>query len=123
MFIDGKIGLYLSGRWMYPKIKETAKFPLGIVSFPGVVTADASGWAISKNSKHKKEAIKFVKYLSSKESIDYFTKTGLIVPARVDSSKLIKEQAFFDAIKKSVPNNVDKNFSKKRDELNKNLFN
>ena len=123
MFLDGKLGLYLSGRWLYPKISENAVFPYGIVTFPGVVTADASGWAISKNSKHKAEAVKFVKYLSSKESIDYFTKSGLIVPARKDSAKNIKEQAFIDAIEKSVPNNVDKNFSKQRDELNKKIFN
>ena len=122
MFLDGKLGLYLSGRWMFPKISETAKFPYGIVTFPGTVTSDASGWAISKNSKHKKEAEKFVRYLSSKESIDYFTDSGLIVPARIDSSKKIKEQAFLDAIQKSIPNNTDKNFNKTRDELNKKLF-
>lgn len=122
MFLDGKLGLYLSGRWLYPKISENADFPFGIVTFPGVVTADASGWAISKNSKHKAEAVKFVKYLSSKESIDYFTKTGLIVPARKDSANSIKERAFIEAIKKSVPNIVDKNFSKQRDKLNKQLF-
>lgn len=123
MFIDGKLGLYLSGRWMFPKISETAKFPFGTVTFPGTVTADASGWAISKNSKHKDASVNFVKYLSSKDSIDYFTDTGLIVPARVDSSKRIKEQAFLDAINKSVPREHDKNFNKTRDKLNKELFN
>ena len=123
MFLDGKLGLYLSGRWLYPKIKETASFPYGIVVFPGVVTADASGWAISKNSKHKSEAANFVKFMSSKQSIDYFTSSGLIVPARIDSSKAVKEKAFLDAIQKSVPNNVDKSYSKKRDELNKQIFN
>ena len=122
MFLDGKLGLYLSGRWMFPKISKTANFPYGIVTFPGIVVADASGWAITKNSKHKEQAIKFVKYLSSKESIDYFTKTGLIVPARIDSAKQIEEQAFIDAIQKSVPNNVDKNYSRKRDEINKKMF-
>lgn len=123
MFLDGKLGLYLSGRWMYPKISENAGFPYGIVTFPGVVTSDASGWAISKNSKHKAGAINFVKYLSSKESIDYFTESGLIVPARIDSSHNIKEKAFLDAIEKSVPNVVGKDFSKQRDTLNKKLFN
>ena len=108
---------------MYPKISENANFPYGIVTFPGTVSSDASGWAVSKNSKHKNQAVKFVRYLSSKGSIDYFTQSGLIVPARIDSSKNIKEQAFLEAINKSVPNNVDKNFSKTRDELNKKLFN
>ena len=122
MFLEGKLALYLSGRWMYPKISTNAKFPYGVVTFPGVVTADASGWAISKSSKHKAAAINFVKYLSSKESIDFITKSGLIIPARIDSSEIIREQAFLDAIKKSIPNNIDKNFSKQRDELNKELF-
>ena len=122
MFLDRKLGLYLSGRWMFPKISETANFKYGIVTFPGTVTSDASGWAVSKQSKHKTEALKFVKYMSSKESIDYFTDTGLIVPARIDSSKKIKEHAFIDAISKSVPNHTDKNFNKTRDKLNKQLF-
>ena len=122
MFIDGKLGLYLSGRWMYPKISETAKFPFGIVTFPGIVTADASGWAISKSSKHKEEAKKFVKYLSSKGSIDYITESGLIVPARTDSAQLIKEKPFLDAIEKSVPNKTDKNFNKTRDAMNRKLW-
>ena len=65
MFLDGKLGLYLSGRWMYPKISEMAKFPYGVVTFPGTVTADSSGWAISKNSKHKTEAVKFALFLTN----------------------------------------------------------
>ena len=122
MFLDEKLGLYLSGRWMFPKIRESAEFPYGIVPFPGTVTSDASGWAISKKSKHKKEALKFVGYLSSKESMDYFTDTGLIVPARIDSSEKITEKAFLKAIQKSVSNKTDKNFNKTRDKLNKKLF-
>ena len=122
MFLEGKLGLYLSGRWMFPKINEAANFPYGIAVFPGLTYADASGWAVSKKSKNKAEAIKFVQYLSSKPSIGYFTKSGLIVPARIDSSKQIKENAFLYAIKKSLPHNVDKNFSKSRDELNRKYF-
>ena len=122
MFIDGKLGLYLSGRWMMPKIKEKAKFPFGTVVFPGIVSADASGWAVSKKSKNKEAAIDFVKYMSSKESIDFITDTGIIIPARKDSSKKIKEKAFITAITKSVPHNVDKNYSKQRDELNRTFF-
>lgn len=54
MFLDGKIAFYLSGRWMYPKIEESAKFPWSVVNFPGKVPADASGWAVSKDSKHQR---------------------------------------------------------------------
>lgn len=125
MFLDGKLALYQSGRWMYPKIKETAKFPFGIVKFPGFVPADASGWAISKESKHKEAALKFVKFISSKESIEYFTKTGLIVPARKDASKLLdnpEEREFLEAIKYSRPHHLSKNYRQERDLANKKLF-
>ena len=122
MFIEGRIGLYLSGRWMYPKINESVKFPYGIITFPGVTPADASGWAISKKTKHKDSAVKFIRFLSSKGSIDYFTRTGLIVPARIDSSEIIKEPAFLKAIEKSEPNITDKNYNKYRDNMNKFLW-
>lgn len=122
MFLDGKIALYLSGRWLYPKINENAKFPFGIIAFPGITYSDASGWAISKRTKHKKAAELFVKYISSKECIEYFTSSGLIVPARKDINNK-PEQAFYNAVKNSVPHNTDKNFNKKRDKLNKELFN
>lgn len=125
MFLEGRLTFYMSGRWMYPKISETAKFPFGVIIFPGKVPCDGSGWAISKKSKHKNAAKLFVKYLSSKESIDYFTETGLIVPARIDSSKKLdneNEKAFLRAIESSIPMDIDKTFPKKRDKLNKELF-
>ena len=124
MFLDGKIGLYLSGRWMYPKISQTASFPFGIVKFPGSVPADASGWAISKKSKHKAESLRFVKFLSSKEGIDYFTQTGLIVPARKDCAGSLKEgEAFFEAIASSKVVPVGRDYKRITDRKNKELFN
>jgi len=122
MFLDKKIVFYLSGRWMYPKIKECADFEFGVIPFPGVTTSDASGWAISKNSKHKEKAFRFLKYISSKESIKYFADTGLIVPARNDV-KFDFSEPFYNGIQKSIPNKTDKNYNKKRDKLNKELFN
>ena len=126
MFIQGKLAFYMSGRWMYPKISETKNFPFGIIVFPGFISIDASGWAISKNSKHKDSAKLFIKYLSSKKSIDYFTTTGLIVPARKDSAQKLnnkEEKAFLDAIEKSKILQRDKNYPKKRDKMNKEIFN
>jgi len=125
MFLDEKLAFYLSGRWMYPKINESAKFPFGIITFPATVPADSSGWAISKKTKHKDAAILFIKFLSSKESIDYFTKSGLIVPARKDSSELLnntKERVFIEAISKSQRVERGKDYNKQRDMLNKQYF-
>ena len=122
MFLDGKIALYLSGRWMYPKISEKAEFPFGIVNFPGKVPADASGWAISKDSKHKEEALRFIQFLSSKE--DYFTQTGLIVPARKDSARIMKDgEAFLKAVDNSEVIPVSKDYKRITDRKNKELFN
>ncbi len=114
MFLDKKIAMYLSGRWMYPKISEKADFNWAVVTFPGDkgVPCDSSGWAISKNSKHKDSAKKFVQYLSSEKSSEYFTQTGLIVPARIKTSNLIEEKAFLNAIKTSVKTPINKDYKK-----------
>lgn len=124
MFLEGKIGYYLSGRWMYPKISESADFSWGIVNFPGTVPADASGWAISKSSGHKAAAMKFINYLSSEKSSKYFAQTGLIMPARIDSSKYVKDsEVFLKAIENSKVMPIDKDYKKNRDKINKELFN
>lgn len=123
MFIDGKIGLYLSGRWLYKKISDSANFDWDVILFPGIVPLDASGWAISKDTKHKESAEKFVRFLASKESSEYFMNTGLVVPARIDVSKQIDNEVFLKAIKKSKPLSVDKNYRKMVDKMNKKFFN
>lgn len=92
MFLEGKLAMHLSGRWLVPKYRTDAKFDWNVINFPSgdkgsIVPLDASGWAISKNSKHKKEALRLINYLASKESIEKFTQSGLIVPARVDVAK------------------------------------
>lgn len=123
MFLAGKVGLYLSGRWMYPKIKQEAKFNWDVIVFPGIVPLDSSGWAISKESKHKDSAKKFVEYLASEKSSEYFLSTGLIVPARINVAKKIDEKVFLDSISNSQVLKIDKNYRKKIDKLNKELFN
>ena len=122
MFLNGDIGLYLSGRWLYPKIKEKAEFDWDIITFPGITPLDASGWAISKSSKHKKEAREFINYLSSKTTNEYFMQTGLIVPARIDVAQNIDNKVFLKAINQSKTINYDKDFRKKADKINKKLF-
>lgn len=63
MFLENKIAMHLSGRWLVPKYREDAKFNWNVINFPAgdkgsIVPLDASGWAISKNSKHKKRSTK-----------------------------------------------------------------
>jgi len=129
MFIDKKICLYLSGRWMYPKILEKADFNWFVINFPYGkygVPCDASGWAISKESKHKQAANKFVQFISNKENIELFTQTGLIVPARKECAHLLyndkhNEKIFIDVIQKSEKHIVTKDYKKITDIINKSL--
>lgn len=124
MFLDKKIALYLSGRWMYPKITEKADFAWEILPFPETTSLDASGWAISKTSKHKEAAEKFVKFLASKESADYFAQTRLLVPARKNSAKILdneKERVFLDSIENSRKTPVTKDYKRITDRINKEL--
>ena len=107
MFINGELAMYLGGRWMVPKFRQSIDFDWDIIQFPVMGNAklyfDASGWAIAKNSKNKTNAVKFIKYLSSKSTIDEFTKSGLIIPARADS---FYDSIFLDSSKKPYNTNV-----------------
>ena len=133
MFLQGKLAMHLSGRWLVPKYRETAQFDWDVAPFPkgtkgSIVPLDASGWAISSKSKHKKEAMQLVKYLSSKESLQKFSKNGLIVPARIDSAnskafldgnKPQNAEVFLDIIETSKPTPVNPNYYEILDDINK----
>lgn len=135
MFIDGEIGMYLSGRWMVPKFRETIPFDWDVVSFPAneknKVLVDSSGWAIAKNSKNKQSAIKLINFLSSKESIEKITESGLIIPARVDvaysESFLCEEKkpknsiVFIQMLKNAKPTPTNPNYQRINDILNEQL--
>ena len=131
MFLQGKIAMHLTGRWLVPKYRETAEFDWDIARFPkgdkgSIVPLDASGWAISKSSKHKDSARKLVYYLSSKENSKKFTKSGLIVPARkdvaettsfLDNQKPHNAKLFIDIIDDAKPTPVSVDYKEIQDNL------
>lgn len=134
MFLQGKLALQVSGRWLVPKYLTDAKFNWGVINFPSgdagsVVPLDASGWAIAKSSKHKKEAMRLIEFLSSKNSIERLSKSGLIVPARIDvaEDEFLNNQnsiqntkmahVFVDVIKTSKPTPVSVNYSEIQDKI------
>ena len=131
MFLQGRLAMHLSGRWLVPKYREDAKFDWDVVNFPkgsagSVVPLDASGWAVAKSSKHKPQAIRLVKYLSSKTASEQFTKSGLIVPARIevansktflDGQKPKNAAVFLDVIETSKPTPVNVNYREVLDML------
>lgn len=134
MFLQQKLAMHLSGRWMVPKYRSTAKFDWDIINFPSgkagsIVSLDASGWSLSKTSKNKAEAIKLIQYLSSGENIAKMTSSGLITPARIDVStssafldgKPKSSKIFLESIKTAKPTPVSKNYSELTDNLNDKL--
>lgn len=118
MFINGKLAMYLSGKWMMPKFKEAISFKWDIIEFPSSqgnkVYADASGWAVSKKSQNKDNAIKLVQYLSSATSSQKFQQIGLITPARINNSE---HNIFTDMIKNTKPTPTNKSYGKINDIL------
>ncbi len=130
MFINQKLAMYISGRWMFPKFQETIHFNWDIMPFPASdknkVYIDSSGWAISRNSKHKQEALQFITFLSSEDSINKLTKTGLIIPALKSSCNKIhnssqNSQIFIDLMKYSKPTPVNENYSFINDIINEKI--
>lgn len=130
MFLQQKIAMQVSGRWLVPKYRTTADFNWDIINFPegkagSIVPTDASGWAISKSSKNKTEALKFIEYLSDKENITKMTASGLITPARIDvanSKEFLRGKPqssyiFLDVIKMSKPTHVEKDYGELTDNL------
>ena len=131
MFLQGRLAMHLSGRWLVPKYRQDAEFNWDIVGFPSgtsgsITPLDASGWAIAKSSKHKAQATKLIKYLSSKNSIERLTQSGLIVPARIDvaNSRIFLDnnaphnaKVFLNTIETSVPTPVSVDYKEKTDKL------
>lgn len=133
LFMQEKIAMQINGRWSVPRFRKDIKFNWDIAQFPkgakgSIVDADSSGWAISQQSKHKKEAWRFIKFLASYSSISSFTKDGLIIPARIDVANsnifLNKNQKpqhsdlFLKIIPKSIPTPANKNYKEITDVLN-----
>lgn len=135
MFLQQKLGMYISGRWMVPKLREEADFDWDVTQFPkgtngSIVQLDASGWAIAKSSKHKEEAQKLVNYLASSKNSEKFATNGLIVPARKDASrskyfldgqKPVHSKIFLDIIETSKPTPVTVDYREITDKLKKSM--
>ena len=135
MFLQQKLGMYISGRWMVPKLRNEADFDWDVAQFPkgtngSIVQLDASGWAIAKSSKHKEEAQKLVNYLASSQNSEKFATSGLIVPARKDASrskyfldgqKPVHSKIFLDIIETSKPTPVTVDYREITDKLKKSM--
>lgn len=135
MFLQEKLAMHICGRWLVPKYRESANFNWDIAPFPkgsagSIVPLDASGWTISAGSKHKEESMRLIKYLSSKESLEKMSASGLIVPARIDAAnskyfldggKPENAKVFLDIIETSKPTPVSINYNEVLDRTKQKL--
>jgi multiple sugar transport system substrate-binding protein len=132
LFMQGKIAMHLNGRWAVPRFRQDANFNWDIAQFPAgvagsVVDVDASGWAMSKKSKNKRAAWRFILFLSSERMSKNFTKGGLIIPARKSiansdyflqkNQKPQNSQVFLNAINSGKPTPVNKNYQELLDKI------
>ena len=119
--------MHVCGRWLVPKYRSEADFDWDIVQFPqgrngSVTSIDSSGYAIYAYSKRQNAAMRFVKYISSKESLQKLAQSGLIVPARKDVAyssifldpnlKPHNSKVFIETIEKGKVTPVNKNYQK-----------
>lgn len=69
MFTAGRIGMIITGNWAFTNFMEKAKFPWDVTVEPGNKNKAchffANGYVINKASKHQKEALRWITWLSS----------------------------------------------------------
>lgn len=109
-FAAGKIAMRITSGWAYQMyIDNLDNWALAAIpQFPagrqGLVANDA--WHIYQGSKHPEEAWKLIKFLSSRESIEYFTQQTLFGPARISALPPYAEY-LADSLGMSVPEVID----------------
>jgi len=84
LFLSGRASMFIGGRWYVVNFREEKKFKFGIAPVPGkkkkATNLDSHGWAVSRSSKHPKEAVGLVKSLSSPEGNAFMVRVGDSVP-------------------------------------------
>jgi multiple sugar transport system substrate-binding protein len=90
LFYSGRLGLLPSGHWLIPNIRgqlARGKLKLGIVSFPRAPRAKvatplfASGWAVPRNTAHRKLAVSLAAALSGAAAQRQRVEAGLELSA------------------------------------------
>jgi len=98
-FLSGSIGMIIGGMWLNKTfIAGNAQFEIGLFPFPsvkpGVTKPNAFSalgvtFGVAQHSKHKEEAIDFIKYITSGErKLEYITQMKLLPTGPVDPGKL-----------------------------------
>lgn len=72
LFVAGRVGMLITGNWAFTYIRDAAKFPWDVAVEPGnkrkATHFFSNGLVINKASKHQKEALKWISWLSSSKA-------------------------------------------------------
>jgi len=131
LFVQGKLAMFVSGRWSVPLLRKQAQFEWTVLPFPAGragsrVGVDASGYAMSASTQHPQESWALIQYLTSAEAQSALTKGGLIVPARRDVAEspvfltppASSSRVFLDAMATGVPTQAPLRWNEMAEEIN-----
>jgi multiple sugar transport system substrate-binding protein len=99
-FLDGKIGVIISGDWLLKRIrneKPDFNFVTTLMpgpKYPGPSFVGGEYLAVSAASKHKKEAVDFIKYITGKDNQLLFCRASY--SANPSSKEASKDKFFAD---------------------------
>jgi len=87
LFVNGTVGMFLSGLWKTPTFRQIKDFKWDVAMFPkgpaGIRAfgTGGSGYGILTSSTHKAEAWKLIKFIAGEAGAKRLAKTGLAQPA------------------------------------------
>ncbi len=100
LFANGKAAMFISGVWKTPYFRESIKdFKWDAVMMPRSplghrgCSAGGSGYAITQSSNNKKQAWKFIQYITGETGARLLAATGLAQPALI---RIAESPAFLD---------------------------
>lgn len=121
LFIDQKSAMIISGLWSIPEI-EYAEIDYGLTTVPNgtagsVSNIDGTSMVIFKNTEHPREAYKFLRYLTSREVQNLWSKELGQIPVNqgsfqdVDLDKYPYLEVFMEQIVSVMPRPTLSNYA------------
>lgn len=88
-FLQQRLAIVLTGRWSVPLFRKAANFtwdvwplPSANDKTPSITGIDATGYAVSAQSKNPEAAKALIRFLTSETSLAGLARGGLVIPAR-----------------------------------------
>jgi multiple sugar transport system substrate-binding protein len=116
MFQSGQVAMLYDGAWRAVEFNHNEELnkKVGVVTMPKIknksTVVHGLGLVIGKTTKHPEEAWKLIEFLSTKEAHEKVGKSGIVIPAYIEtqslwaeSYKTIDVSAYVDALKENVP--------------------